>query len=68
MTDHSVENDRPWPVIFGKEMRGGLRGGHCHMAYVSTPSLKGPWTRIDCPACVEWAEELQHNDGLGRPE
>lgn len=38
------------------EMRGGLRRGHQHMAFISEPDLR-------CPACVKWAEELQQIDG-----
>lgn len=54
--------DEPWPIYFGREMRGGLRGGHWHMAYVSKPVLKGPGAWIDCPACVEWAKELARRE------
>lgn len=44
--------------IFGKEMRGGLEGGHQHISFSSVPVLKGTGVRADCPACVEWAGEL----------
>lgn len=55
-------------IIFGKEMRGGLEGGHTHISFSSTPVLKGPGTNGDCPACLEWAEELA-GDGrlIGNP-
>lgn len=50
--------------IFGKEMRGGLEGGHGHLSWSSTPVLKRPGTWADCPACVEWEKELRLNDGV----
>ena len=59
----AADDGRPWPVIFGREMRGGLRGGHSHISYSSTPVLKRRGTWGDCPACVEWAKELLLNDG-----
>lgn len=45
-------------IIFGKEMRGGLEGGHQHISWSSTPVLKRKGVRFDCPACVIWAAEL----------
>lgn len=63
----SAEDDRPWPVYFGREMRGGLRGGHQHISYSSTPVLKRKGTWYDCPACVEWAKELAQIDGNTSP-
>lgn len=42
-----------WDRMFwnGVEMRGGLARGHQHMAFLSEPDMR-------CPACVEWAHEI----------
>lgn len=51
-------------IIFGKEMRGGLEGGHQHISWSSTPVLKRKGVQMDCPACVIWAEELREGKEL----
>ena len=61
--------DRPGvKIIMGREMRGGLEGGHQHISWSSTPVLKRKGTSGDCPACVEWAKELLLNDGCQTQE
>lgn len=52
MSEQTADDERPWPWIFGKEMRGGLRDGHQHMAVISEPDQR-------CSACRLWAIERQ---------
>ena len=51
-------------IIWGREMRGGLEGGHSHISWSSIPILKGPGVWADCLACVKWAADLSADIGL----